>query len=216
MMDLFEMAPTFDDPIGMLRACHRRIERALDVIGRVAALEKEGPLDHEALEALRRILHYFGNGIPRHAADEEESLFPRLRAAARRGVPWDRHQGVSLSAALCRLDALEKEHALADAAHQELDALGETLLERGRFEKTEERARFNELIAQLQRLYREHIRIEDDELFPLAARCVDAPERDAIGTEMADRRGIDRGHHRALIAELESRPWSGRSLTPKG
>ena len=35
MMDLFEMAPTFDDPIGMLRACHRRLERALLVMARV-------------------------------------------------------------------------------------------------------------------------------------------------------------------------------------
>jgi hemerythrin-like domain-containing protein len=210
MMDLFEMAPTFDDPIGMLRACHRRIERALDVIARVAASEKDGPLNAEAQEALRRTLHYFGTGVPRHAADEEESLFPRLRAAAREGFVAGESRRLSMTAALPRLEALEREHILADSLHQELDTLGETLLECGRFADPNDRTRFGDLIQQLRQLYQKHIRIEDEELFPLAEKVVSAAEQDAVGTEMAGRRGIDRQRHRALLTELEGRPWSRR------
>jgi hemerythrin-like domain-containing protein len=210
MMDLFELAPTFDDPIGMLRACHRRIERALDVIARVAEREHAGALDAEAREALRRTLHYFNTGVPRHAADEEESLFPRLRGATGKPLPCGSVQNPPLLETLRKLQALEAEHARADAAHRELDALGERLLETGQFERADDRVRFGELIAELKALYEEHIRIEDEELFPLAAKLVDAQEQEIIGTEMAHRRGIDRDRHREIVARLEDQPWSLR------
>lgn len=199
MIDLFEIAPTFNDPLGMLRACHRRIERALTVMERLAAQEQG--LDEPARAALRQTLRYFATGVPRHAADEEESLFPRLRAALRQGA----------AAALPALEALAQEHAEAAAAHRELDALGAKLLRAGRFERLEDRARFSELIAALQRLYQEHIRREDDEVLPLAGRIVGTGDLEAIGTEMASRRGIDWHKQREVIAQLESRPWSRRT-----
>jgi hemerythrin-like domain-containing protein len=201
MLDLFEMAPTFNDPLGMLRACHRRIERALTVMERLAAQEQAQRLDEPARETLRQTLRYFATGVPRHAADEEESLFPRLRAV----LPEEHAEAVQV------IESLQQEHAEADAAHRELDDLGETLLRLGRFEYPEQRARFSELIALLQRLYQEHIRVEDDELLPLAARVVDTTDQDAIGTEMASRRGIDWQQQREVIAQLEARPWSRRS-----
>jgi hypothetical protein len=108
------------------------------------------------------------------------------------------------------LERLAREHAVADEAHQALDALGRKLLESGRFEVPEERARFQELIATLQALYGEHIRREDDELLPLAAGLIDAPQREAIGREMAARRGIDWEQHRRAVLQLEDRPWSRR------
>jgi hemerythrin-like domain-containing protein len=212
MIDLFMMAPTFDDPLGMLSACHRRIEHALDLMAQIAAAERKGPLDADARESLRRLLHYFNTGVPRHAADEEESLFPRLRAAVGTGT----RPSPSLLATLRKLQALEAEHARAEAAQRELDTLGEGLLEIGRFERAEERARFEALITQLRALYREHIRIEDEELFPLAAKLIEPGEQDTIGTEMADRRGIDRETHRELVTHLESRPWSRRRPREEG
>lgn len=213
MMDLFEMAPTFDDPLAMLRACHRRIEQALEIMARLAAREKEAPLDAAAREALARTLHYFNTGVPRHAADEEASLFPRLRAAVRKGTPANSRRSAPLLATLAKLQALESDHARADAAHHELEALGEILLATGRFERTEDRARFSALIVDLRALYQGHIHIEDEELFPLAADLIEAGEQDRIGTEMAARRGIDRSAHRELVARLEDRPWSRR---PRG
>jgi hemerythrin-like domain-containing protein len=200
MIDLFQMAPTFDDPLGMLRACHRRIERALAVTEQIALREQEQALDEPTRGALRQTLHYFATGIPRHAADEEESLFPRVGAALPVG---DRSAARSM-------EVLAREHAAADEAHQALEALGEKLLETGRFERAEERARFQELITTLQQLYQEHIRREDEELLPLAAGLIDAPQREAIGREMAARRGIDWEQHRQAVLRLEAQPWSRR------
>lgn len=42
----------------------------------------------------------------------------------------------------------------------------------------------------LQTLYRTHIAVEDHELFPVAARALDAPAPQAIGREMAARRNV--------------------------
>jgi hemerythrin-like domain-containing protein len=205
MMDLFEMAPTFNDPFGMLRACHRRIERALTVMEQVAAREQAGTLDEPTREALRQMLHYFAAGVPRHAADEEQSLFPRLRAA----VPADDPSTTR------RLETLAEEHVRADHSHQELAVLGKSLLKSGRFEDPKARARFKTLVADLQRLYQEHIRVEDEELFPLAATVLNAQQQDALGTEMAARRGIDWEQQRQVVAQLESHPWSRRTALTK-
>jgi hemerythrin-like domain-containing protein len=200
-MDLFEMAPTFEDPLGMLRACHRRIERALDALQLLVEGEQQEGLGEGARESLRQILHYFATGVPRHAKDEEESLFPRMRSALEERD----------SAASAKLNTLEHDHAAADRAHRELELLGERLLSSGRFEHEAERARFATLAETLRHLYREHIRLEDDEILPLAASVVDAEEKEAIGAEMASRRGIDWDRQREVVARLESRPWSRRS-----
>jgi hemerythrin-like domain-containing protein len=192
LSDPFEAAPTFDDPLGMLRACHRRIERALDVTERIVALEAEGPLDERARLALSRTLHYFRIGVPRHAADEEESLFPRLGSAG------------EIGGAANTPDYLAAEHEVLDAAHRELDELGQELLANGRFSSGENRGRFGLLVQRLRCIYREHIRVEDDELFPTAAQALDPAALEAIGAEMAARRNIDLEQHRETISRLEA------------
>ncbi|MBI3910874.1 MAG: hemerythrin domain-containing protein [Armatimonadetes bacterium] len=191
MMDLFGVSPTFDDPIGMLRACHRRIERAVNVLERVAEREQNGTFDAEAGEALRQTLYYFSTGVPRHAADEEQSLFPRLR----------QHDPVAFRS----LEALTREHTEADATYRELADLAEELLRTGRFETPEKSDRFRRLASMLGDLYRLHIRAEDEELLPRAQADLSAEEMGHIGTEMAARRGIDWERQRRVVASLESR-----------
>ena len=68
----------FSDPIGMLGDCHRRIERFLNALLTVATSAKGGPLTNEQQTALATSLRYFREAAPKHTADEEESLFPRL------------------------------------------------------------------------------------------------------------------------------------------
>ena len=75
-------APSFDDPLGMLTACHRRIERNLATLARLQRHLPEHGCDADARAAARSILKYFDTAAPNHHADEEESLFPRLRQLA--------------------------------------------------------------------------------------------------------------------------------------
>src|SRR5262245_47551857 len=90
----------FDQPLGLLSDCHRRIEHFLAVL--VAITDQA---NGEALSAARRsqlqgALTYFSSAAPKHTADEEESLFPRLEAS---GHP-------DASAALDIVRRLERDH----------------------------------------------------------------------------------------------------------
>jgi hemerythrin-like domain-containing protein len=169
----------FTDPIGMLGDCHRRIVRFLHVLVELATQQKGGPLPDEQRTLLSTSLRYFREAAPKHTADEEESLFPRLRSV----------DSNDMDAVLARIDSLEQDHECADRSHIEVDRLGRLWLIDGHL-SSEDASRFEELVCQLETLYRHHIGIEDTEVFPFAARVLAAVERQAIGKEMAARRGI--------------------------
>ena len=170
---------SFTDPIGLLGDCHRRVERFLAVLVHVATQAHGEPFTGEQRTAWDTALRYFREAAPKHTADEEESLFPRLRAMDRSDV----------KALLARVDGLEQDHVRAAQAHAEIDRVGLAWLANGRL-SPEEASRLAALLAQLAELYRAHIAIEDTEVFPLAAKVLSAWDREAIGREMAVRRGL--------------------------
>jgi Hemerythrin HHE cation binding domain len=77
-------SPDFSNPIELLIDCRRRIERFLAVLLTVAADAKGGPMTQQQSREWEQALDYFRNAAPRHRADEEESLFPRLRRLSQR------------------------------------------------------------------------------------------------------------------------------------
>ena len=70
-----------------------------------------------------------------------------------------------------------------------MDRLGRLWLTAGQL-SSDDASGFEELVCQLETLYRHHIGIEDAEVFPCAARVLAAVDRQAIGDEMAVRRGL--------------------------
>ena len=80
-------------------------------------------------------------------------------------------------------------HVRAAKAHAEVDRLGLAWLANGRLSQ-EEASRLTAVLAELAELYRAHLAIEDTEVFPLAAAVLSALDRQAIGGEMALRRGL--------------------------
>ena len=170
----------FTDPIGMMGDCHGRIVSFLQVLVTLSSQANGGTLNPEQRSALATGLLYFREAAPKHTADEEESLFPRLR---RLRIP-------EIAAVLAKVDSLEEEHACADRHHAEVDRLGQLWLQQGRL-SIADAARFSILVNQLSDLYRRHIGIEDREVFPFAAGVLSAADREAIGGEMAARRGLE-------------------------
>lgn len=167
----------FDNPIGMLTDCHRRIEQFLQilhtVIGRAAGRE----MAEEERAAIRAALSYFRTAGRRHNADEEESLFPRLRAA-----------GID-PAELEKVAALEHDHHHAGQLHSEVDRLYTLWLTEGCLSADAE-AELRSLTQQLGILYAQHIEIEERIVFPQA---VDRLPKDAIasmGAEFRARRSV--------------------------
>jgi hemerythrin-like domain-containing protein len=169
----------FTDPIGMLGDCHRRIERFLNALLTVATCAKGGSLTLEQQAALATSLRYFREAAPKHTADEEESLFPRLSRLDR----------PDLQPLLSKIDSLQQDHECAERGHREVDHLGQLWLADGRL-SLQDAEHLATMLTQLAELYRRHIALEDTEVFPFAANALASRDRHAIGVEMAARRGM--------------------------
>jgi hemerythrin-like domain-containing protein len=169
----------FADPIGLLTDCHRRIERFLSVLAQVGAQAQGGLLTSEQRTALETALRYFRESAPKHTADEEQTLFPRLRSV---DLP-------EVKAVLASVDSLESDHTQAQKSHAEVDRLGQAWLAAGSLLPADG-LRFTALVGGLADLYREHIAVEEHEVFPVAAAVLGKSQREAMGGEMATRRGL--------------------------
>jgi len=166
----------FSDPTGLLSDCHRRIETFLGTLQRVAETI-DRPLTADARAALQSSLRYFQEAAPKHTADEEESLFPRLRNL----------RDAASQNALSTLAALESDHAKANALHLEVHTLGLHCLDRGPLSAVQS-DRFRQAISELASIYKAHIQVEDDVVFPAAKQALTASDKSAIAEEMAARR----------------------------
>ena len=162
----------FDDPLGMLKDCHRRIERFVNLLARVAAQANGRALSIDERQAVEAALRYFRESAPRHTHDEEQSLFPRLK-----DIP-------DVKADILRLAG---EHQEADALHAEVNDLFTAWLD-GHTPSSEETRGLREMTHRLADLYREHIGLEEDHVFPFAARSLDSETLAAIGREFQQRR----------------------------
>ncbi len=163
----------FDDPIGMLADCHRRIERFIRILSWVAERAEGRTLSGEETEAVEAALKYFQESGPRHNKDEEESIFPRLRSAH--------------AAVMVEVDRLEGEHQETEALHKECAELyARWIAEEGLHGA--DRTRLRAVVTRLERIYREHIRLEEDVVFPCAARLLDGSATAKVGAEFKARR----------------------------
>jgi len=171
----------FDQPLGLLSDCHRRIENFLGMMIRVLERSQHGnkPLEPQEREALEAAIQYFDVAGPRHTQDEEESLFPRLRAS----------NDPNAHAALARMQSLEEDHRHADTMHAEVKQLCRRWLETGPLPVADSH-RLGQLLGELQHIYTRHLSLEDNELFPLAARVLNHQQLEEVGQEMARRRGL--------------------------
>jgi iron-sulfur cluster repair protein YtfE (RIC family) len=170
----------FANPLGLLQDCHRRIEYFLGQ--QITALEQTdgGPLNEEQSTALRKALKYFREAAPRHTRDEEDSLFPRMRASVSEAA----------HAALDTIARLESDHDKADVWHEEVDRLCEQWLADGEIQGAD-KERLAEDLKSLKALYNHHIHLEDNFIFPAAGKALDAAAIKELGREMAGRRGLD-------------------------
>ena len=169
----------FNNPLGLLSDCHRRIEQFLSTLIRICEEVEGGFLTPPDATALEKALQYFREAAPKHTADEEDSLFPRLRS-----------RGAGRSTLRC-MEGLEEDHEVAERAHQAVDAQGRRWLERGSLGDVE-LLEMRQSLKRLAQLYARHIEIEDQQLFPLAGRVLAADQLAEVGREMAERRGVPR------------------------
>lgn len=173
-MILKNPGPSFDEPLEMLAACHERIEAQLATLERLGPhLEKTG-CDAEAKAAAQAVLRYFDSAGKLHHQDEDEDLFPLLRARASvLGRP-------EVSAAI---DELQREH-------ETMDGQWTRLSERLRAIAGGEARLDAEEVARFAWLYRRHMDSEATAVLPFAREILEAPQRATLGERMAARRKV--------------------------
>jgi hemerythrin-like domain-containing protein len=174
---LFESTTAdFNDPIGLLTACHSRIERQCATLLRLPDhLAHYGP-DTQAQQAAQNALKYFSTSGKHHHADEEEGLFPLLVAAANR----QGNKGI-----LSLISSLQAEHAEMESAWSLLAPLLEAITKGGRVDP------YQLPVEPFAASYRSHMAKENDTLFPYAQESLSPEQVATLGQRMAQRRNID-------------------------
>ena len=164
-------APGFDRPLDVLEACHGRIARQCDTLGKLLAHLPAHGADAQAQQAAGAILTYFDTAAVHHHDDEERNLFPLLEQA---GVPG----------ACDLVETLTLEH-------DELALLWRRL--RGQLQQIEagSAAVLDErLTHRFAALNRSHLEFENTRVLPLARQVLDAAAIERLGRAMAARRGV--------------------------
>lgn len=174
MIQIGAPSATLDAPVDHLLACHRRIEQRLDTL--TAAADHLQNDRQRALDAILKSLHFLDSNGAMHTADEEESLFPRLR-------PKLTVDEVGF------LDSLEHQHVQAEAIYAELQLLVGRISEQ-RPVTADLAAEYRECATRLRTLYREHIESEDTILTPIARRTLSPGELAEVSAEMRRRRAL--------------------------
>ena len=93
------------------------------------------------------------------------------------------------------MEQLEEDHRWAAHLHDQIERLGTRYLSTGSLSDAET-TQFRTAVASLASMYKQHISVEDELIFPLAARMLSETEKTEIANEMADRRKV------RLITEL--------------
>lgn len=162
-------APTFDDPLEMLLACHGRIQAQCATLNKLLAHLPQHGCDTQAQQAARAILRYFDTAGRHHHDDEEKDLFPLMLAT-------------SDNTAHALVARLLEEHKVMDAAwlqlHSYLTGIAEGNL------AALDSAAAEHFIG----VYDRHIALENSELLPLAKRLLTAEQLETLGKSMAARR----------------------------
>jgi hemerythrin-like domain-containing protein len=181
----------FSEPIEMMKDCHRRIEHFLEVLREAERRFGKSELDEEGRHALDASLNYFANFAPRHTADEEQSLFPRMRCS---GNPDARE-------VMADLERLENDHRGCEELHSLVDRVVRSWLEAGRLDD-DQRERLRAALDELANVYASHIQLEDVRVFAVASQILNPEQVRDIGEEMRKRRSLTSlGHTGAGLFE---------------
>lgn len=163
----------FDTPFEMLQACHERVERTLALLQKLVDYLHDHACDDSARQAARDVLRYFDMAAPLHHEDEELHVFPLL---LERGD----------AAVVAQVQQLQRDHDAMGQhwpdARVRLLALAEGAVEAF---SAEDEAVFARFAAG----YAEHIRCEEEVVYPAASALLDAAALKRMGTEMRQRRG---------------------------
>jgi iron-sulfur cluster repair protein YtfE (RIC family) len=158
--------------VDLLVGCHQRIRHFTSVATKLA--HAQAATHDEIRSAAEAVYRYYSVSLPLHEADEEDSLRPRLDMAADERV----------------------QHALAAMhdQHMAIDDLLERLLPLLRMAGNnpatlaDAGGEMCSITSALTEMFRAHLQLEEEVIFPAIDRCLTEDARAELVTEMRNRR----------------------------
>ena len=169
----------FTKPLDVLFQCHSRIAANLEALVRASETlrtsdEREF---NEVFATIDTVLKHFATAGIKHTLDEEESLFPRMRE----------YKDSVVSDIFEVIGQLEIQHKKAASIESSLNKVLLNLVTDENLDKPKLDL-FCDLSESLYDLYRPHIQMENEHIFPSAIKILSKDELLAIGKEMYQRR----------------------------
>lgn len=161
------------DAVDLLTDCHQRIRAFTATAARLADARDAPPAD--VATAAAGVRRYFTVAMPLHAADEDDSVAPRLRASS---APPEVRDALATIAA---------QHAVIDRV---IEALAEDwqALARDPSRLPELSSRLADGAARLGAIWSVHLSIEEEVVFPALRRWVEPEALARVVDEMSARR----------------------------
>ena len=173
------LGSSYEQPFALLEACHERVERSLQLLVRLCQHLKVQGLDGSARDAARDILRYFDIAAPLPHEDEERHVFPVL----------EQRDDEALLELCARLrDDHQRIHAQWQVLRtllRQLDALPDGAL------PVLQQAMLGRAADAFVDLHKDHLQLENQRVFPSAQQGLSTAQQQAMGEEMAGRRGLD-------------------------
>ncbi len=170
-----ETAPSFDQPIAVLKHCHGRIRKQLTTLERLLSHLPEHGADEAARQAAGAVLTYFEKAAHLHHDDEEQDLIPMLRAVA---------QGEDAATLQALAPVILQDHKDMDALwqdlHEQLTAIAD-----GSAATLSASA-----VQRFSQRYSSHMEREESTMAPMAMRLFSPAQMTQLGDAMQRRRGI--------------------------
>lgn len=169
----------FEQPEAMLRACHDRVQRSLDLLQRLLThIDSQGH-DSASRDAARDVLRYFDVAAPLHHQDEELHLFPVLL------LQGDAQQQAAVQ-------RLQREHVTMQLLWEQVRVVLEDW-SHAQASDSHANPQQRQAIQAFCAIYPEHIVLEDSLVYPAAFAALGTDAAEAAGREMQSRRQL--GHN---------------------
>lgn len=176
--DALKPGGSYAQPFELLEACHERVQRSLDLLQGLTRHLEGAAVDAAAREAAQDVLRYFDIAAPQHHEDEERHVFALL----------EQGEDAPLREACTRL---REEHVRIDAQWAVLSTLLRSLLAQPDGARVPAfQARLAAEAERFVALHAQHLVLEQTVVFPAAQARADTARLQAMGREMAARRGL--------------------------
>lgn len=166
---------TEQDPVDLLLACHSRIRNFTAIAERIAAVGHNAA-PAEVANAAEAVHRYYTVALPLHEADENETVYPRLRdAMTAAGAPAE------------AVEQMVEQHGPIDDLIAQLVPLWQRL-QSAPEQLPAVAADMTAQCARLRQLWDQHLALEEETVFPAIRRYLDAAALNEMREEMRARR----------------------------